>query len=81
MGNPHLDQGTIRFVLTWGYQPKDLDSHLITPNEKHVYFAQKNPNLAGANLDVDDTSSYGLETITITELQSGQYLYLVHNYS
>ena len=33
-----------------------------------------------ASLDVDDTSSYGPETITITEM-SGIYTYYVHDYS
>lgn len=81
VGNPKLEQGNIRFVLTWGYLPKDLDSHLITPNKEMVYFGNKNPYGAGANLDVDDVTSYGPETITITDLQEGEYIYLVHNYS
>ena len=34
-----------------------------------------------ANLDTDDTSSYGPETITITERIYGTYTYAVHNYS
>ena len=34
-----------------------------------------------ANLDVDDTSSYGPETITILEGVYGTYTYAVHNYS
>lgn len=34
-----------------------------------------------ANLDVDDTSSYGPETITIVENIYGAYTYAVHNYS
>jgi len=73
VGNPHVTDGSVRFVLTWGYLPKDLDSHLFTPNEQHIYFAQKAPYLAGANLDVDDTTSYGPETTTITELQQDYF--------
>ena len=34
-----------------------------------------------ANLDVDDISSYGPETITILENIYGTYTYAVHNYS
>lgn len=34
-----------------------------------------------ANLDVDDTSSYGPETITILENIHGAYTYAVHDYS
>ena len=35
-----------------------------------------------AHLDVDDTTSYGPETITIEKKKEGQrYVYAVHNYS
>ena len=40
-----------------------------------------NENVSGANLDVDDVSSYGPETITITEIYSGTYTYAVKHYS
>ena len=45
-----------------------------------MYYNQK---VAGsfANLDVDDTSSYGPETITITELPDRPLLYCVHDYT
>ena len=34
-----------------------------------------------ANLDVDDTTSYGPEVVTITKLMVGTYKYSVYNYS
>jgi len=38
--------------------------------------------IADANLDTDDTSSYGPETVTINNLNSAStYRYYVHNYS
>ena len=81
LGNPVLTSGETRFVLTWGATPSDLDSHLLTPSGDHVYFGDRNPSGAGANLDLDDTSSYGPETITITASQSGTYIYYVYKWS
>ncbi|OBQ57641.1 tetratricopeptide repeat protein [Halodesulfovibrio spirochaetisodalis] len=69
----------LRVVLTWGYKPSDLDSHLVYENN-HVYFKKKRGT--GSNLDVDDTTSYGPETITITKQQRGKkYVYAVRDYS
>ena len=81
LGNPVLTSGETRFVLTWGATPSDLDSHLLTPSGDHVYYGNTDPFGAGANLDIDDTSSYGPETITITDTQSGTYIYYVHKWS
>lgn len=69
----------VRIVLNWGAKPEDLDSHLVYPNN-HVYFSEKEGN--DANLDVDDTTSYGPETITIQRKKDGQrYVYAIHNFS
>ena len=69
----------LRIVLNWGASPSDLDSHLVYPGN-HVYFSQKEGS--DANLDVDDTDSYGPETITIERKHSGErYVYAVHNFS
>jgi hypothetical protein len=75
-----------RVVLSWGSAPYDLDSHLWVPNGSgygHVYWASKGSSTAFpyAELDVDDTSSYGPETITIHQNQTGVYQYWVYNYS
>lgn len=85
---PELAADEIRIVLTWGASPSDLDSHLIgrTPSDGtfNVYYSDKQYHYEGvemANLDVDDTSSYGPETITIVENIYGAYTYAVHNYS
>lgn len=80
----------IRIVLNWGVSPADLDSHLIgttdnTMNEYfHVYYGNKNysGNEQFAFLDRDDRSSYGPETITLTNLDSeGHYVYSIHDYT
>jgi uncharacterized protein YfaP (DUF2135 family) len=69
----------MRIVLNWGANPADLDSHLMYSGN-HVYFENKQGE--EANLDVDDTTSYGPETITIERKRDGQrYVYAVHDYS
>lgn len=76
-----------RIVLIWGESPYDLDSHLFTPdisgNQYHVYFADEGDlyNPPFAILDVDDVSSYGPETITISQTFDGDYYYSVYQYS
>ena len=69
----------------------DLDSHLVGPgasgDEKfHVYFEHENYSAADSDekyvdLDVDDTSYLGPETITIYKNVNGIYHYYVHNYT
>ncbi len=78
--------GTIRIVLTWGTNERDLDSHLLIgtsgSTSYHVYYGDKVPSGAGANLDVDDTSYQGPETTTITTIKSNtKYTFYVYNYS
>lgn len=69
----------MRVVLSWGEKPFDLDSHLIFPGE-HIYFDSKEGT--DANLDVDDTDSYGPETVTISKKHFGEsYIYAVQDYS
>lgn len=71
----------LRVVLNWGASPEDLDSHIAFPS-RHIYWERKTAAGAKANLDVDDTNSYGPETITIEKKQAGQnYVYAVHDYT
>lgn len=69
--------------LTWGELPYDVDSHLVTPSGDHIYFSNEGSLSSApfANLDVDDTLSYGPEFITVRKLMVGRYHYGVHNYS
>lgn len=70
---------SMRIVLSWGATPSDLDSHIAYPGN-HIYF--NHPEGHDGNLDVDDTDSYGPETITLTKREGGQnYVYAVHDYS
>ena len=71
-------------VLTWGQYPLDLDSHLnanYNDYREHVYFSEEVGYYS--NLDVDDTDSYGPETITIEDITkyTGDVMYSVHDYS
>lgn len=84
-----IPEGETRIVLTWGAQPSDLDSHLTGPiadnsdSRFHIYFINKGTASASpfTTLDIDDTSSYGPETITISSQFVGTYRYYVHNFS
>ena len=78
--SPVLNDSEIRIVLSWGANPRDLDSHFVGGNI-HVYYRQKSAK--GVNLDCDDTNGYGPETITIdtSTLPKGTYKYYVHHYA
>ena len=86
--SPILPDDYIQIVLRWGSTPRDLDSHLIgktsTGGEFDVHYAKKTYSENGvqyADLDVDDTTSYGPETITIKEKINGPCVYAVHDYT
>jgi hypothetical protein len=83
--SPPLATGEFRIVLSWGDKPEDLDSHLWLPEPEafEVYFANDGDLNACpfAGLDVDDTSSFGPETITIAQRFDGMYRYAIHNWS
>lgn len=73
------DLDGMRIVLSWGKSPSDLDSHLSYPNNHICFYHKEGTN---ANLDVDDTDSFGPETITIEKrAQNQKYIYAVHDYS
>jgi len=80
-----VSDGNFRIVLSWGENPSDLDSHLTGPDGSggrfHVFWSRM--NAGNAELDVDDVTSFGPETITIEGLpgREGLYRYSVQNYS
>lgn len=87
-----LTSGQFRVILTWGQNPSDLDSHMTggtsadSTTRWHLYYSNKTAG-GVCKLDVDDTSSYGPETVTCpatgttTSLPDGVYRYSVHHYS
>jgi PKD repeat protein len=87
--SPIITGDGMRFVLNWGQDPQDLDSHLRTPeiegNAYHVYYPSGNQGSATsppyATLDHDVTQSYGPETITIYDFFSGVYHYYIYKYA
>ncbi len=74
----NMETEVARVVLSWGASPSDLDSHLMGPGF-HLYYSRS--NVGSAVLDVDDTSGFGPETITIQSWGSGLYRYYIHNFS
>ena len=85
--SPILEGEQIRMVLNWGATPRDLDSHLLTPeiegNTHHIYYSNRGSYTAVpyVKLDTDVTQGYGPETITINQLFAGTYTYYIKNYS
>lgn len=82
--SPKLGTNALRIVLTWGESPGDLDSHLTGPVADgdryfHVYFGGRNDG--PVNLDVDDVSSFGPETVTIDQQVDGVYRYTVLDFN
>jgi tetratricopeptide (TPR) repeat protein len=81
--SPTLNTGEIRIVLEWGSIPLDLDSHLMTPYGERVWFRNFKAAHGGetiAELDLDDTTSYGPETTTIKN-PAGIFMFSVQNFS
>lgn len=86
--SPVVSGENFRIVLSWGANPRDLDSHVegmrIDGSSFHVYFNRKNAydgSVKVCNLDVDDTTSYGPETITLHTTTDEPYYYYVHKYA
>lgn len=85
---PTILGDNFRIVLTWGANPRDLDSHiagtLSDGSPFHVYFGHKSQydgDVEVCNLDVDDTSSYGPETITLDTTVDDPYYYYIYRFA
>lgn len=82
-----LGLGQIRIVLEWGESPSDLDSHLVGTTSDGTavdvnYGRRTVSNSSGiiAQLDVDDMTGFGPETITLSDT-SGEFIYRVNRFS
>lgn len=85
---PVISGSSYRIVLAWGENPRDLDSHVEGPlsngNGFHVYYSHKSQydgDIEVCNLDVDNTTSYGPETITLNPVASGTYYYYIYRFA
>ena len=85
---PIVETGSFRIVLTWGENPCDLDSHMVGERADgssfHVYYNNKHAydgDIEVCNLDVDDITSYGPETITLNPTTAEPYYYFVYHFS
>ncbi len=70
--------------LTWGENPRDLDTHVIGPSNYHIYYNGKGSlSLAPfSQLDVDDVTSYGPEVFTALRFpEAGTYHYAIRHYA
>lgn len=82
-----LGAGQTRIVLTWDADPGDLDSHITGPDGQggtfHVYFSNTGSRDTSpfTSLDVDVTTGFGPETVTIWQQFSGTYCYSVDVFS
>ncbi|MCG3863552.1 MULTISPECIES: Ig-like domain-containing protein [unclassified Photobacterium] len=89
-----LDAAISTITLTWQEHPSDLDSHLYGPidmidiNQFHIYYRNKQATIeteekvTTLHLDVDDTSSFGPEIITLPHFPlPGRYQYAVNHFS
>lgn len=79
---------SFRIVLTWGENPYDLDSHVVgtlsSGGSFHVYYSNKSQydgDVEVCNLDVDDVTSYGPETITLNTTTENPYYYYIYRYA
>lgn len=86
--SPTMSGNGIRFVLSWGASPTDLDSYLIGTAGDGTYVnvnytSMKSYNGAGvtiAELDVDDVTGFGPETTTLYDI-SGSYEFFIDDYT
>ena len=87
--SPALASNEIRFVLEWGSDPRDLDSHLDgvchtdgnhTVSVNWTHRKAYSGNKMYAELDLDDTDGFGPETTTLYDT-NGTFTFKVHRYS
>ncbi len=81
--SPEMALENVRIILDWGRNPDDLDVHLTKDKKYHISYRNMKVSDDGeAQLDRDDTDSWGPETITIRETETdARYEFWVHDYT
>ena len=86
--SPVIYGDEMRIILTWGYFPADLDSHIWAPDpfgnfKVHLFFSLIGSHPWGMwfDLDLDDILHYGPETTTIHQWESETYCFHVQDYT
>jgi len=79
--SPRLAPESVRFVLSWGEHPQDMDLHLVT-SDYHISYRNKKSISGVVNLDQDARYGFGAETITIQKVNPYKtYKLFVKQYS
>ncbi len=85
--SPVITGDEMRFVVNWGAEPRDLDSHLRTPEIEgtsyHIYYSSQGSATSApyAALDHDVTQGFGPETMTIYDFFTGTYHYYIYKFA
>jgi hypothetical protein len=85
--NGQIVSAPLDIGLTWDQSNKlDLDSHLVTPTNEHVYFSQRgdlnqSPNSFLYRDSIPNGGLKGAEQTRISQFQQGEYRFYVYNYS
>lgn len=86
--SPTISGDGIRIVLSWGASPTDLDSYLMGTSSDGTAVNVNYTNMSAydgsgekiAELDVDDVTSYGPETVTLYDI-NGSYEFVVDDFT
>jgi hypothetical protein len=90
--NGQIVRAPLDIGLTWNQSTNlDLDSHLVTPNNEHVFFSERGSLNSAPNAflyrdsipdpSVNSSGLRGAEQLRITQFQNGEYRFYIYNYS
>ncbi len=78
-GHGGRGQSRLKVVLSWDSDAADLDLHVLTPDGGHVFYGNRVLD-NGAALDVDVTTGYGPEIVSMPAPLPGPYFVFVNYY-
>lgn len=77
--NESLTPVRLRVLLSWDTDNTDLDLHLVTPDGEHCFYGNRTV-ASGAALDIDVTTGFGPEIISLPSPKNGTYLVYLNYY-